>query len=185
MGFRFQFTLRRHWQREGSPGLSQTPSEGLFYLGPVPIRRRGVWSADWMIDSNPFEVYGPLNWDEYWATRIAPDLITCWGPHLSVGLVEIGGLATALPRGEVAKASGIWRIVCGEQLPIPAGLVLNTIIHDFGLMNEEVEFAVDSRLNCDPAEESELRRLLCDYSPWEAAASCSISSRCCLSRWVR
>ncbi len=176
MGFIFQAQIRKYLAREDLGGLSDSPSAGLFYLGPMPIKRNGETRIQWMLDSLPFVRYPKYNRKQYWKNFISKSLACYWSRICNLRTDELEKklheLELSLPHGRIRKGhEGNWQICWGNDFPVPSGLVLNLILQDFCLMNETFEYIVTEREACLLEHKEKLRRILSLEQDWPALAS--------------
>ena len=142
----------------------------------MPIKRKGEWIVDWMLDSLPFDRYAKCTRETHWNGNIAPSLAMYWARRFNLNEDELNtklrGLHLSLPHGRIQKVGkGGWHILLGNDFPVPSGLVLNLILQDFCLMNETFEYVVTEREACLLEHKEQLRIILSLEQDWPAVAS--------------
>jgi hypothetical protein len=174
MSFIFQHQIRQFLAREGE-FLTEHPSPGLFYVVPILIRSKGMWRTMWVVNSSPSEIYRVCSWKRHWDGYIAPSLASCWegktGEKAETLTARLRGLDRALPRGRVRQSrTGKWEIRWGGDFPIPGGLVLNTVLQDFCLLNFDYEVIATAEESCMFEAKERLRQTLGLRQDWSGIA---------------
>lgn len=129
--------------------LHKSPGqEGVYYVVRFPVR--------WQLVSHVWATMGDKWHRHVWSDYLAKEVAEAWGVDVKLLLP----LWKAFPRGRVELAgAGEYTIYHGDDLE-ETGISKQRIVSAFELLNQKVNWVLDSHEQRDPAQVAKLKELI-------------------------
>lgn len=157
-------------QIDESLAENYSPSEGIFYIVPTPLK--------WQLTAWREDEYPGIEHGNAWDTEVTAYLAHVWSkvlnpnnsPRITAKLESsLSPYYSAFPRGRVSRGSKGLTVFWGENFPEAANHLKPAILRFFGL-SQETPWEKDNHELCLPYDYQAVRKILPIKDTWPVAA---------------